>query len=97
MPPGHALRRSEPLRGEPTGHRIHPHLGIDQNVGRIAEDRLAPAFGREGPANKTVAELRRYRGRRIPQRPGVIADYLEFTAVELAHPTFDEQFPHRMP
>src|ERR1700730_7126353 len=96
MAPGIALDGGQALCGEPSRDRIHADVGMNERMGRVLQDHLAPTVDRQWPLYKAIAEAGRLLGRGIFLDPGVITDDLKPPAVDLAEPTADRNFPNRM-
>src|ERR1700722_19526897 len=91
-----ALNRREPLRRELQRQLIHQKPWVDEDMRGVREDFIAPAFERHSAVHKSRAEFRRDLGFLVSLSTQVVAEYLETIAVQLAHPTFDWNFPVRV-
>jgi len=94
--PGHALGRRQPLRRQLRRHRIHANFRIEQHMGRVGADGVAPRRPRPAAHDKLVAERCRAQGRRILHAAGVVAEDLEPLAVQAGEPAADQQLPNSM-
>ena len=94
--PGIALNRSQPLCGELGRDRVHAHLRIDQDMGSVGQDGLAPALERQRSLHEAVAGLGGDAGVTIRLRAGVIAEDPEAGSVQLRKPALDRNLPVRM-
>src|ERR1700730_2039880 len=96
MAPGSALDGGQALCSEPNRDRIHADVGMNQGVGRVVQDHVAPTLHRQRPLYKAIAVARRLLGCGIFLNPGVITEDLKPPAVDLAEPAPNRNFPNGM-
>ncbi len=96
MTPGGILNRREPHRCQPGHHRIHPHLGIDQDMRSIGNDGRPPLLDRHRALHEPIEHRLGDVALPIAQRAGMIADQGEAGPVQPRDPTPGRQAPDRM-
>src|SRR5438105_3431003 len=97
MTPRVTLDWSETLSRKSSNDAVHADLGIDQDMRRIAQNFCAPAFDRHRAVHEAIAIGNGLLGCGVMPDSGVIAEDLEFSAIELSDPTPGRGLPDRMP
>src|SRR5262249_8607870 len=97
MTPRIALHRCEPLRRKLQRRNVHKQTRVDQYVWRASKDLAPPAIGIKSTMDETIAEFGGRFRLFVADRAKVIACHVKALAIELTHPTFNRDFPIRVP